>query len=129
MPWTVVTTFGTYVSSGKSLGGPTASQLTGGRSKMAVPIAKPSAGSVNAATAIPPPAWTARPIARRRVTVSPSKAPGIRRSSVYLDFGGVRRGWGTAPKIIDAVLGAASPGSLGGLVVGRRAVADRPYAR
>ena len=48
---------------------------------------------------------------------------------MYFDFGGVRRGWGTAPKIIDAVLGAASPGSLGGLVVGRRAVADRPYAR
>ena len=48
MPCTVVTTFGTYVSSGKSSGAPTASQVTGGRSNSAEPTAKPSAGSVKA---------------------------------------------------------------------------------
>src|SRR5262245_219877 len=88
-------TFGTYVSSGKSSGAPTASQVTAGRSNRADPSANPSAGSVNVATATPPATWTVRPIARRRVTVSPSKDPGIRRSAVYFDFGGVRGGRGT----------------------------------
>src|SRR5918992_4743223 len=110
MPLTVVITFGTYVSSGKSAGSPTGSQVAGGRSNTAEPAAKPRAGSVKVATAIPPPAWTARPMARRRVTVSPSNAPGMSRSLVYLDFGGLRRGWGTSPKIIDAGLGRAPPG-------------------
>ena len=95
MPCTMVMTFGTYVSSGKSPGAPTASQVTGGRSNRAEPTANPSAGSVKAATAMAPPPLTANTITRRRVTVSPSKAPGISRSSVYLDLGGVRRGWGT----------------------------------
>src|SRR5688572_17111372 len=130
MPWTVVTTFGTYVSSGKSSGGPTGSQTAGGRSNSAEPTAKPSAGSVNVATAMPPPTWTARPIARRRVTVSPSNAPGIRRSDVYLGFGCLRRGWGTCEaKIIDAALAGAAPTCLGRLVVRRRTVPDDPHAR
>ena len=40
------------------------------------PIANPSAGSVNAAAAIPPATCTLRVMNRRRETVSPSKAPG-----------------------------------------------------
>ena len=84
-----------YVSFGKSSGLPTACQRTGGRSNNAEPTAKPRAGSVNVATATAPAPWTVKPIRRRRVTVSPSNAPGMRRSDVYLDFGGSRRGAGT----------------------------------
>ncbi len=50
------------------------------------PIAKPSAGSANAAAAIPPAVCAVPVMKRRRVTVSPSKAPGIMRSAVYLDL-------------------------------------------
>ena len=95
------------MSSGKSSVGPTASHVAGGRSNTAEPIAKPSAGSVKPITATAPAPWTVRPMSRRRVTVSPSNAPGISRSLVYFDFGGVRRGWGTARKIIDARPGGA----------------------
>src|SRR4051794_7241625 len=95
IPGTTVITFGMYVSFGNSPGLPTASQRTGGRSNTAEPIAKPSAGSANVATAMPPAVWVGSDMARRRGTVSPLNAPGIRRSFVYLDAGGVRRGAGT----------------------------------
>src|SRR3712207_5479876 len=54
------------------------------------PSAKPSAGSAKAAEAMPP-AASAPPVnSPRRVTVSPSYAPGMPRSTVYGDF----RLWG-----------------------------------
>src|SRR5207302_4910071 len=49
------------------------------------PNAKPSAGSVKAPAAIAPAVWALPVMKRRRVIVSPSKAPGIKRSAVYLD--------------------------------------------
>ena len=66
------------------------------------PIAKPSAGSGERRR---PPRAPARlgadPVMnRRRVTVSPSKAPGIRRSSVYLDLCFARLS-GTEPRTIS----------------------------
>src|SRR5437764_1931631 len=76
---------GTYVVSGKSLSGPTSCQEIRLRWKIG-PSAKPSAGSVKAAAAATPARWTEPTMNRRRVTVSPSKLPGIRRSSVYGDF-------------------------------------------
>src|SRR5579859_7051943 len=49
------------------------------------PMAKPRAGSVKAAAARPPSPWTVTFMNRRRVTVSPSNAPGMFRSTVYFD--------------------------------------------
>src|SRR3712207_7708959 len=46
----------------------------------------PRAGSVNAAAATAPAVCAVPVMKRRRVTVSPSKAPGIPRPAVYLDF-------------------------------------------
>ena len=64
---------------------PIACQVHGWRLKIGA-IANPSAGSVNAAAATPPTPFAPRTISRRRVTVSPSNAPGMFRSSVYFDF-------------------------------------------
>src|SRR5271167_1700109 len=50
------------------------------------PIAKPSAGSTKAAVATAPAPLAVTVMNLRRVTVSPSNAPGMPRSSVYLDF-------------------------------------------
>src|SRR3954452_19546766 len=50
------------------------------------PSAKPSAGRAKAADARPPAAKAPPVIRPRRVTVSPSKAPGMFRSAVYGDF-------------------------------------------
>src|ERR1700736_5686574 len=50
------------------------------------PSAKPSAGSVKAPAATAPAVWAVPVMNRRRVIVSPSKAPGILRSAVYLDL-------------------------------------------
>ena len=49
------------------------------------PSANPSAGSVKAAAATTPAPCAVTFMNRRRVTVSPSKAPGIPRSAVYLE--------------------------------------------
>src|SRR5688500_20367366 len=84
-------TFGTYVSSGKSSTAPTVSHCTSGRSKSAEPAAKPSAGSAKADTATAPAPCTVSVMKRRRVTVSPSKEPGMPRSAVYLDRSEERR--------------------------------------
>ena len=54
------------------------------------PSAKPSVGSKIADVATAPATWTVPVMKRRRVTVSPSKAPGISRSTVYLDLGTLR---------------------------------------
>ena len=78
------------MSVGKSSGAPTVSHCTSGRSKSAEPAAKPSAGSRNAEAATAPAPCAVSVMNRRRVTVSPSKAPGICRSAVYLDFGVLR---------------------------------------
>ena len=50
------------------------------------PIANASAGSVKAPTATTPARLALPVMNRRRVTVSPSNAPGIDRSAVYLDL-------------------------------------------
>src|SRR4051794_35246407 len=83
-----------YVSLGKSSGLPTVSHCTSGRSNSAEPAAKPSAGSRKALVATTPAPWALSVMNRRRVTVSPSNAPGIPRSAVYFDLG-VLRGSGT----------------------------------
>src|ERR1044072_5808389 len=84
----------------------------------------------------PPPTWTARLMARRRVTVSPSNVPGMSRSDVYLDLGGVRRGAGTgcANDIDpDAATGRSldrsrtPPRGLRALVARCRTIADRAH--
>src|SRR3954451_13351226 len=111
--------------------------MTGARSKIAEPAAKPSAGSRNAEAATAPAPCTVRVINRRRVTVSPSNAPGMFRSAVYLDCGCVLRGSATrAPNFIArrARAGpeegpAAPPAALGGLVVRRRTLPQRLGAR
>ena len=60
---------------------------------------------------------------RRRVTVSPSKAPGIQRSAVYFDLGSLRAEATTARTISTGGGIQASAGALA------RAVPDRPRAR
>src|SRR4051794_41756169 len=69
--------------------------VTGGRSNTAEPTANASAGSVKAIAAAAPAPCAVSVIIRRRVIVSPSKAPGMLRSAVYFGFG-CRRGSGTA---------------------------------
>src|ERR1700724_2443467 len=61
------------------------------------PIAKASAGSAKPIVASAPAPCTVPVMNRRRVTVSPSKAPGIPRSAVYLDLLGLRVGANDAP--------------------------------
>src|SRR3954454_650962 len=85
IPGTSVKIRGTYVSSGNSSTEPTSCQRTGVFSNSG-PSAKPMAGSRNAEAATAPAAWVVPVMNRRRVTVSPSNAPGIPRSDVYLDF-------------------------------------------
>ena len=115
---------------------PTGVQMTGARSKIAEPAAKPSAGSTTAAVATAPAVWTVPTMKRRRVTVSPSNAPGMLRSAVYLERGCLRvSGKGRRMLSLDrfeaACRGArqhrsgAPPPSLGGLVVRRRTARDR----
>src|SRR5262245_7381709 len=83
MPATIVMTFGTYVVSGNSSGVPTACHFSSVFSNTG-PSANPSAGSAIADTATAPATFTVTPMKRRRVTVSPSNEPGMRRSDVYL---------------------------------------------
>ena len=73
------------MSFGKSDGTPIGCQSNGTRLNSG-PSAKPSAGSVNEATVAAPAALTVRFMNRRRVTVSPSNAPGMFRSVVYFDL-------------------------------------------
>src|SRR5579863_8953995 len=61
------------------------------------PIAKATAGSEAPITTSAPPACAVPVMNRRRVTVSPSKAPGIPRSAVYLDLLGGRFDANDAP--------------------------------
>src|SRR4051794_29033195 len=109
--------------------------MTGERSKIAEPAAKPSAGSRNADAATAPAAWVVSVIIRRRVTVSPSKAPGTLRSAVYLDCGCLRGSATGAPNFIARRSPAGPPGrsgapppALGRLVARGRTLADGPGA-
>src|SRR3954452_11984761 len=97
---------------GRSSSLPTACHVTGGRSNSGLPIAKARAGSVNEAAATAPAPCAVSVMKRRRVTVSPSKAPGINRSAVYLDLGSLR-GEGTARRTIST--GTGSQTSAGAL--------------
>src|SRR4051794_33294715 len=111
--------------------------MTGARSKIAEPAAKPSAGSRNAEAATAPAPCTVRVINRRRVTVSPSNAPGMFRSAVYLDCGCFLRGSATrAANFIARRAWAgprerlcAAPAALRRLVVRRRTLPERRRAR
>src|SRR4051812_38518715 len=89
MPETIVMTFGMYVVSLKSPVGPTACQGCSCFSNSG-PSAKPSAGRTNAAVATAPVTWTVPVMKRRRVIVSPSNAPGMPRSAVYLNLASLR---------------------------------------
>src|SRR4051794_16638970 len=77
------------------MGRPTGVQIGSGRSNSGVPAAKPSTGRVKPITASAPAPLTTPTMNRRRVTVSPSNAPGMLRSVVYFDLG-VFRGEATA---------------------------------
>ncbi|MFL5831531.1 MAG: hypothetical protein ACJ76X_16565 [Solirubrobacteraceae bacterium] len=96
-PGTTVSTLVVYVLLGKSDGAPIGCHSNGTRLNSG-PSANPSAGSVKAATVIAPAPLTARPIRRRRVTVSPSNAPGMLRSAVYLGLASLWRS-GTGGKL------------------------------
>src|SRR3954471_19987118 len=87
--------------------------MTGERSKMAEPAAKPSAGSRNAEAATAPAACVVSVIIRRRVTVSPSKAPGMLRSAVYLDCGCLRGSATGAPNFIARRVRGGPPARAG----------------
>ena len=63
---------------------PTVAHVWGVLLKMG-PIENASAGSVKAPAAIAPAVCAVPVMKRRRVIVSPSNAPGIRRSAVYLE--------------------------------------------
>src|SRR5205085_4669790 len=82
--------------------------VTGGRSNTAEPTANASAGSVKAIAAAAPAPCAVSVIIRRRVIVSPSKAPGMLRSAVYFGFG-CRRGSGTAGAELYRPAGADPP--------------------
>src|SRR3954469_23246396 len=64
--------------------------MTGARSKIGEPAAKPIAGNSTAAVATPPAVCVVITMKRRRVTVSPSNAPGMLRSAVSLETGCLR---------------------------------------
>src|SRR3954453_13579728 len=101
--------------------------MTGARSNSGEPIAKPIAGSRIAAVAIAPPAWTVSVMKRRRVTVSPSKAPGIFRSAVYLERGCLRdsgTGRETLPTALARGLRPGAPATFGGFMVRARTGRD-----
>src|SRR5689334_1483817 len=83
------------MSGEKFEGGPTGVQIAWGRSNSGVPAAKPSTGRMMPIVAAAPATFTTPTITRRRVMVSPSNAPGMLLSAVYLDFGvfrGVAKG-------------------------------------
>src|SRR5438874_6231110 len=84
-----VMTFGMYVLSGNSPGRPTAFHGWSTFSKTG-PRAKASAGRTKADAATAPATFADPTMKRRRVTVSPSYAPGISRSAVYFDLGSLR---------------------------------------
>jgi hypothetical protein len=71
------------VASGKSDGVPIGCQEKGSRLNSG-PNAKPTTGKMNAAAATAPAPLVASSMNRRRDTVSPSNAPGMFRSTVYL---------------------------------------------
>src|SRR5215211_2116561 len=106
---------GTYVSFGMSASGPTSFQAWSTSLKTG-PSAKASVGSTNAAVARPPKRCTVPPMARRRVIVSPSNAPGMRRSAVYFDFfsGGVSAMGGRAANAIGCVPQGVASGQISG---------------
>src|SRR4051812_22229434 len=102
---------------------------------MAEPAAKPSAGSAKAEAAMAPAACVVSVIIRRRVTVSPSKAPGMLRSAVYFDCGCLRGSTTAAPNFIARRVRGGPPGrsgapppALGGLVVRCRTARHRDGA-
>src|SRR5277367_6828175 len=83
---------------GKMSGGPTGCHPSETLLKIG-PIAKARAGSVNPIVISAPALCTVPVMNRRRVTVSPSNAPGMPRSAVYLDLLGLRVGGNDAPEI------------------------------
>ena len=91
-------------------GGPTVCQPSESFLKIG-PIANASAGSAKPIV-ISAPAPCAVPVMkRRRVTVSPSKAPGMPRSAVYLDLLGLRVGANDAPRDRASAKDIVKPGA------------------
>src|SRR3954452_7649892 len=127
MPETIVMTFGMYVVSLKSPVGPTACQGCSCFSNSG-PSAKPSAGRTNAAVATAPVTWTVPVMKRRRVIVSPSNAPGMPRSAVYLDLASLRSAM-TGARNLSAACFAAAPRSAGRRSADRRPVAAKSARR
>src|SRR5579872_3181549 len=78
-------------------GGPTGCQPSESFLKIG-PTANASAGSVKPIAISAPAPWAVPVMNRRRVTVSPSKAPGMPRSAVYLDLLGLRVGANDDPR-------------------------------
>ena len=74
------------------------------------PSAKPSAGSTIAAVATAPAVWAVPTMKRRRVTVSPSKPPGIWRSTVVFGFAGLRSGTGI--RVVRRTVARRNPHSI-----------------
>src|SRR4051812_37102793 len=112
MPETIVMTFGMYVVSLKSPVGPTACQGCSCFSNSG-PSAKPSAGSTKAAVATAPVTLTAPVMKRRRVIVSPSNAPGMPRSAVYLDLASLRSAMTGARTLAPAESTPPTPSTVG----------------
>src|SRR3954451_16991553 len=127
MPWTIVIVFGMYVVSLKSLGGPIACQGCSCFSNSG-PSAKPSAGRTKAAVATAPVRWTVPVMKRRRVTVSPSNAPGMPRSAVYLDLASLGSAMVGARNLSALKVYAADP-LAPGRSADRRSVAGNPARR
>src|SRR3954471_7664628 len=127
MPWTITIVFGMYVVSLKSPGAPTACQGCSCFSNSG-PSAKPSAGRTNAAVATAPVRWTVPVMKRRRVTVSPSNAPGMPRSAVYLDLASLRSAMAGRETLAPPKSTPRTP-SAPGRSADRRRVAGNPARR
>src|SRR4051794_29096561 len=112
MPWTIVIVLGMYVVLLKSPGAPTACQGCSCFSNSG-PSAKPSAGRTKAAVATAPVRWTVPVMKRRRVIVSPSNAPGMPRSAVYLDLASLRSAMTGARTLAPAESTPPTPSTAG----------------
>src|SRR3954468_14245665 len=128
MPWTITIVFGMYVVSLKSPGAPTACQGCSCFSNSG-PSAKPSAGRTNAAVATIPVRWTVPVMKRRRGTVSPSNAPGMPRSAVYLDLASLRSAMGGGRTLAPAQSTLRTPPADGRSADSRHVAAEAARRR
>src|SRR3954453_18343052 len=128
MPDTIVMTFGMYVASLKSPVAPTACQGCSCFSNSG-PRAKPSAGRTNAAVATAPVRCTVPVMKRRRVIVSPSNAPGMPRSAVYLDLASLRSAMAGARTLAPGQFTLPTPSASGRSADRRHVAAEAARSR